>query len=65
VRAILEELVALRRAEGDPNLHYLSGLKLFGEDDVGDLPDGLHPNAAGLKRMGERFAQLGLPVLVN
>ena len=65
VREILAEVVALRRAEGDQNLHYLSGLALFGENDVADLPDGLHPNAAGLKRMGERFAQLGLPRLAN
>ncbi len=56
IRTILEEIVNRRRAAGDANLHYLSGLELFGADDVGDLPDGLHPNAAGLRRMGERFA---------
>jgi len=56
VRAILEEIVVARRAAGDENLHYLSGLELFGADDVVDLPDGLHPNAAGLRRMGDRFA---------
>ncbi len=56
IRSILEEIVNRRRAAGDANLHYLSGLELFGADDVGDLPDGLHPNAAGLRRMGERFA---------
>ena len=57
VRAILEEIVVARRAAGDENLHYLSGLELFGADDVVDLPDGLHPNAAGLRRMGDRFAR--------
>jgi hypothetical protein len=31
-------------------------LELFGADDAGDLPDLLHPNAAGLARIGERFA---------
>lgn len=56
IRQILEEIVARRRAEGDVNLHYLNGLELFNEADLSDLPDGLHPNAAGLKRMGERFA---------
>lgn len=57
IREILEEAVSLRRAQGDENLHYFGGLELFNESDVGDLPDGLHPNAAGLKRMGERFAE--------
>jgi lysophospholipase L1-like esterase len=33
----------------------LDGLALFGPDDAGDLPDALHPNAAGYRRMGERF----------
>ena len=58
IREILEEIVTRRRAAGDANLHYLSGLELFNESGVADLPDGLHPNAAGLKRMGERFATL-------
>jgi lysophospholipase L1-like esterase len=41
---------------GDANLHYLDGLALFGPDDAGDLPDDLHPNAAGYARLGHRFA---------
>jgi len=57
VRHVLRDLVA-RRAATDPNLHYLDGRDLFGEDDLNDLPDALHPNAAGYRRMGERFATL-------
>jgi lysophospholipase L1-like esterase len=64
IRTILEETVAARRAQGDTNLHYFSGLELFAKDDVADLPDGLHPNAAGLKRMGERFADKTLASFV-
>ena len=44
-----------RQRAGDQNLHLLSGLNLFGPDDIADLPDGLHPNPAGYLRMGERF----------
>ncbi len=57
IRRLIEKLVEQRRALGDANLHALDGLALFGEADVADLPDGLHPNAAGYARMGERFAE--------
>ena len=56
VREIISSVVDARRLAGDSNLHYLDGLELFGEADAGDLPDNLHPNAAGYARMGERFS---------
>jgi lysophospholipase L1-like esterase len=52
IRELLATIVEQRR---DPNLHLMNGLDLFGPEDVVDLPDGLHPNAAGYRRMGERF----------
>jgi lysophospholipase L1-like esterase len=58
IRRLHGEIVAARRAAGDEHLHLLDGLELFGPDDVGDLPDLLHPNAAGYQRMGERFHRL-------
>ncbi|HEU5333820.1 MAG TPA: GDSL-type esterase/lipase family protein [Actinocrinis sp.] len=57
IRGLLERIVAQRSAD-DPNLFYLDGRELFGAGDLADLPDNLHPNAAGYRRMGERFAQL-------
>jgi hypothetical protein len=50
VREILATVVERR---SDPYLHYLDGPAVFGPID---LPDGLHPDAAGYRRMGERFA---------
>jgi lysophospholipase L1-like esterase len=58
IREIETAIVSKRQAAGDTNLHLFSGLELFGEADAGDLPDGLHPNPAGYRRMGERFHQL-------
>jgi lysophospholipase L1-like esterase len=60
MRTILERVVAARIKSGDKNIRYLSGLELFGEGDAADLPDELHPNAAGYQRMGERFHRLVL-----
>jgi hypothetical protein len=57
MRPMIANVVETRRSLGDTNLHYLDGLELFGPDDAHDLPDGLHPNAAGYARIGERFAR--------
>ena len=58
IRDIVAGVVKARRDAGDTNLHYLDGRELFNESDLDDLPDGLHPNAEGYIRMGERFAHL-------
>jgi hypothetical protein len=55
IRELIRMVVDARRGAGDANLHVLDGLSLFGPDDLPDLPDLLHPNAAGYRRMGERF----------
>jgi hypothetical protein len=57
IRELEREVVAARQAT-DPNLHLVEGTELFGESDLADLPDGLHPNAAGYERMGHRFHDL-------
>ena len=58
MRTIISDLVIARQAAGDTALEYVDGLALFGAADQHDLPDDLHPNAAGYIRMGERFAAI-------
>ena len=60
MRDLLETVVAARNAAGDAHVHCLSGVLLSGPDDLGDLPDGIHPNARGNRVMGERFFDLML-----
>ncbi len=59
IRAELARIVAQRSAD-DPHLSYLDGRRLYGQDDTDELPlpDGLHPDAATHRRIGERFAEL-------
>ncbi|MBL6937978.1 MAG: hypothetical protein ISS15_16175 [Alphaproteobacteria bacterium] len=60
MRELLQTVVAARQKSGDDRIRYLCGLDLFGPGDRADLPDELHPNAAGYARMGERFHKLML-----
>ena len=55
MRELLEGVVQARQRSGDAHIRYLSGLELFDAPDAPDLPDDLHPNPAGYRRMGERF----------
>ena len=56
VRDLLHQQVGRRREAGDGQLHVLDGLALFGPADADHLPDGLHPDAEGYRRMADRFA---------
>jgi hypothetical protein len=59
---IRDELARIvrQRAATDPHLHHLDGLDLYGAADHAErpLPDGLHPDPASHRHIGERFARL-------
>lgn len=43
------------RAHGDRRITYVDGLRVFGPELAHLLPDELHPNAEGYRRMGENY----------
>lgn len=60
LRVIRDALKSLaERRDDDPNLHYLDGTRLYGEQDAitHPLPDALHPDTATHELIGERFAE--------
>lgn len=59
LRVIRDALASVVERRGDPNLHYLDGTTLYGEDDAVEhpLPDALHPDTATHRLIGERFAR--------
>jgi hypothetical protein len=59
VRAELAQVVE-QRSPGDPRLHLVDGLSLYGEADAATdpLPDGLHPGGESHRLIGERFGDL-------
>ena len=60
MRTDLASAVEALRTHGDQQVHYLDGLDLFGSADRECLPDFLHPDTEGYRRIAERFsARLG------
>ncbi|MGZ3145109.1 GDSL-type esterase/lipase family protein [Lentzea chajnantorensis] len=59
LRVVREALESVVERRDDPNLSYLDGLRLYGEQDAAELPlpDALHPDTAAHRRIGERFAE--------
>ena len=58
VRGELRRIVG-ERAKQDPNIAHLDGLELLALDEADEfLAEGLHPNPAGYRLIGERFAKL-------
>jgi hypothetical protein len=56
IREILSELVAVR-AVNDKNLYYMDGMQLFNETEAQTMPDGIHPDAAGYRKIASNFVE--------
>ncbi|MGW5127608.1 GDSL-type esterase/lipase family protein [Streptomyces sp. NPDC004069] len=59
IRRELARIVEQRAAD-DPNLHHFDGRDLYGEADYAELPlpDEVHPDPAGHRRIADNFARL-------
>ncbi len=57
MRRRLDESVRKFQTAGDANIFYLDGNQIIGPGDEHTMPDELHPDAEGIKLMGERFLQ--------
>ncbi len=57
IRSEVAAAVELLQQRGDRHLHYRDGRDWFGPADEAFLYDGLHPNADGYKRLGDRFGE--------
>jgi hypothetical protein len=55
MREEVADAVELLKAQGDSNLHYVDGLKLFGPEYEDMLPDELHPHAKGYEVLAQNF----------
>ena len=56
IREILSDIVEAR-SKTDPNIFYLDGLQLFDETEALTMPDGIHPDAAGYRKMASNFVE--------
>jgi len=56
IREILSELVAVR-AQTDSNIYYLDGLQLFNHTEALTMPDGIHPDASGYRKIATNFVE--------
>ncbi|MDA1190830.1 MAG: GDSL-type esterase/lipase family protein [Candidatus Poribacteria bacterium] len=61
MRVHVAEAVEALKSCGDPNIHYVDGLDVFGKELNHLLPDQLHPNADGYIKMGENFLEKVVP----
>lgn len=58
MREEVEAAANALQSYGDENIHYVSGLDVFGADFVDLLPDNLHPDAEGYRVMGNNFVSV-------
>ena len=57
MRDVLEQTVEIFKSYGDENIYYVSGLELFGSEDIIYMDDKIHPNAEGQFVLAQKFIE--------
>jgi hypothetical protein len=66
MRTDMESVHRALTAAGDMNLYHVSGMDLFGIEDIDRYAeDKLHPSAEGMDLQAERFSQIVMPLLLG
>ena len=65
MRLEVANVVETLRAHGDRDVHYVDGLELFGPELAALLPDELHPDAEGYRRLGANFLRVVAPLFAS
>jgi hypothetical protein len=63
LRCEIAEAVDRLHRHGDEHLHHVNGLDLFGPEFVHHMPDKLHPDAEGNRRLAQQYARIVMPTL--
>ncbi len=64
-RAAVEQAVNLLWEHGDKNIHFLSGLKIAGQEFHERMPDQFHPDSEATEIMARNFLAHAVPILAG
>lgn len=65
MRRDIAKTISALQDMGDKHIHYIDGLDLINEDQLVNMPDGLHPNAIGCHSLAKNYTKHAMPWLAE